>query len=395
MISAKPSVRLAVAAVFAGTLACVALAQPAANSAALINAALDKPIAFKLDNSPLPKVLESIEDKTGVPVRVSNDAYNVLPYGTETPITATVEHLSLRDALAAIAGKLGLRVELRQEFVELVPHPALRRLGRRVTLQELRTLDVLSSRPIDLSKSENANAMTLIRTVDASLATFDKELAAKGQQPAKIVVEIRSAGGDDASAPAAAVMLSRGATLLDALEAMAAQSKLTWYPWGDSVVVLPKRDVIRGLLERPISAHYDGVDVAQVLIDLAKKGGVEFSVEPGAIQRVPPEFRIVKLSADASLRQVLEGLQGYTGLGYIVNDDGIYLWNQNSSPPAAAGRGRVVATVTIAPGATALVREEDLSQAARDVIETKRKAAAQALEASLVPTGPTTEPAHN
>lgn len=382
-------------------LVCLALAAaaadgraPASNTAALINAQLDKPIEFKLDNTPLPKVLESIEDKTGVPVRVSDDAYGVLPYGTETPITASVSNLSLRNALTAIAGKLGLRLELREEFVELVPHPALRRLGRRATLQELQTLDVLASRPMDLTKGDHPDALALPKLVDDSLVAYDRELATKKQPPAKIVVEVRSTDGLDPAKPTP-VLLSRGGTLLDALEALAAQSKLTWYPWGDSVVVLPKRDVIAGLLERPISARYDGVDVAQVLIDLAKQSGIEFSVEPGAIQRVPPEFRIVRLSADASLRQVLEGLQGYTGLGYVVGDDGVYFWNQNRSP-ANAGRGRVIATIEIEPGTTVFVREDDLSQAARDAIEAKRKAAAQALEGTLVPaTRPASEPASN
>ena len=377
-------------------LASAAVARPP-SSAALINAALDKPIDFKLDNTPLPKVLESIEDKTGVPVRIGDDAYNVLPYGTETPISATVSSLSLRDALTAIAGKLGLRVELREEFVELVPHPALKRLGRRVTLQELRTLDALSSRAFDQSQSDHPDVLSLTKAIDASLVALDKELTLKKQTPAKIVVEVRSADGVDSKNPTP-VMLSRGATLLDALEAMAAQTKLTWYPWGDSVVVLPKKDVIRGLLERPISVRYDGVDVAQVLVDLAKKSGIDFSLEPGAIQRVPTEFRIVKLSADASLRQVLEGFQGYTGLGYAVTDDGVYLWNQNSSP-TNSGRGRVVASVEIEPGVTAFIREDDLSQAARDKLEGERKAAANSLDQYLsgakATTQPTTEPAAN
>jgi hypothetical protein len=392
MLAMPSSLPARLAALLAVSIATFGYAQ-SRNSAALINAGLDKPIAFKLDNTPLPKVLESIEDKTGVPVRLVEGAYDVLPYGTDTPITATVENLSLRDALVAIGTKLGLRVELRNEFVELVPHPALMRLGRRVTLQELRTLDVLGSRAIDLSKSDHPDVLPLTKSIDQSLAAFDGELKTKGQPPAKIVVEVRSAEGVDPTKPTP-VMLSRGATLLDALEAIDKQSKLTWYPWGDSVVVLPKKDVIRGLLDRPMAAHYDGVDLSEVLMDLAKRGGVEFNVEPGAIQRVPPEFRIVKLNADASLRQVLEALQGYTGIGYLVGDDGVYLWNENSSP-ANAGRGRVIASIEVTPGTTVFVRENDLSEAARDAIEAQRKAKVDSLEKALVGDRPTTEPASN
>ena len=368
----------------------VSLAQARAlQTSALINQQLDQRIAFDLKNTPLPQVLKSIEEKTGVPVRVADDVYDVLPWGTQTPITANVDNVSLRDALTAIVGKLGLRMDLRDEWLELSPHPALRRIGRRATLQELKTLDLLSREPSRL----DGGPLTLLdvtHAIDTRLMEAGKATPPGDGQPSDIVVELRPV--EDVDPAKATILITRGMTLADALDAVAAQTKMSWYPWGDSVVVLGKRDVVRSLLDRRVSLRYDGVDVAQVLSDLANRTGVEFSIEPGAIQRVTPEFRIIKLTADASVRQSLESLQGYTGLGYVVTDEGVYIWNQNSTPTGGSGgRPRVAATVAVGHGAQVLVYEDQLSAAARETLKQQRQSAIDKLEASL--TGATTMPA--
>ena len=372
----------------ASALSASAVAAPRESTSALIGEQLDKLVKLQLDNTPLPQVLTTIEKQTGVPVGVSDDVYATLPWGTHTPITATVEGLSLRDALAAISGKLGLRFEVRDEGVELSPVPSLRRLGRRATLQELRTLDLLAGHRL-AAKPDGWTLATLAASIDASLVAIDQELASQKQQPARLVLELRSTQGVDPTK--ATVLVARNASLSDALDAIAQQTPLTWYPWGDGIVVLPKHDVTAARLDRTLSLRYDGVDVAQVLADLAKQTGVTFSIEPGAIQRVPPEFRIVRMSVEsATVRQALESLQGYTGLGYVVTDDGVYVWNQNRSP-AAAGPGRVVATVQVAPNTSALVYEEDLSPEARKALNDARENAAKNLEAQLMRQSTTTQ----
>jgi hypothetical protein len=355
------------------------LAQPVRKTSELINEQLDKRIELKLDNTPLPQVLSSITDQTGVPVRPTQDVYDLLPYGRQTPITATIENLTLHDALEAMASKLGLLVERREEYVELAPHPALRRIGRRATLQELHALDVLNAHRLKPS-AQQTDALSLTRQIDAALLALNN-------QADKLAVEIRVA---DAIDPAKSmVTLSMEPTLADALDAIAAQTKLTWYPWGDSIVVLPKKSVIRARLDQSMSLRYDGVDIMQVLTDLSKRTGVDFMIEPGAIQRVTPEFRIIQLSADAPVRQSLESLQGYTGLGYVITDEGVYIWNQNSTP--AGSRGRVVATIETLSGANVLVYEDDLSDKAQEALRQARQKAIDSFEKYLE-TPATTQP---
>ena len=373
-------------------LCAMSFAQIRQSSSALINEQLDQLIKLDLNKTPLPQVFKTIETQTGVPIRVTDDVYDTLPWGAQTPITASLENLKLRDALDAIGSKSGLQFDLRDEFVECSPVAPLRRLGRRATLEELRTLDIIKTRIVTKS-SGSFTLSELARLIDDNLLALEKD-SAPGSAPGgrvRIVLELRASPSVDLAKTSVAVY--RNATVAGALDVFDAQSPLTWYPWGDSIVILPKQDVIRHLLDRNVTLRYDGVDINQVLLDLSKKTNVPFQIEPGAIQRVTPEFRIIKLSADATIRQSLESLQGYTGLGYVITDQGVYIWNQNSSP-SNAGRGRVIATISVG-GASVMVYENQLSPEARAALKAKQDQAVAALEAWL--TGkPTTQPeSHN
>lgn len=364
-----------------------AIAQERSPSSALINEQLDQLIKLELNKIALPQVFKTIEQQTGVPVRVTDDVYDILPWGTQTPITASLENLKLRDALNALGDKSGLKFELRDEYVECAPQPPLRRLGRRASLQELNTLDVLNTR-IYPASGGNRLLSEVTTQLDNSLLQYDRELTAANKSPAKLVLEVRSRENlDPAKTP---IALSRGNTLAGVLDAIDAQTPLTWYPWGDSVVILPKKDVIRSLLDRVVTLRYDGIDISSVLLDLSRKTNVPFLIEPGAIQRVTPEFRIINLSADATIRQSLESLQGYTGLGYVITDEGVYIWNQNSNPER---RGRVIATVAVG-GASVLVYEDQLSDEAKAALKARQTKAVADLESELLGT-PTSQPVHH
>lgn len=365
-----------------------AMGQAKSNSSALISEQLDQLIKLDLNKTPLPQVLKTIESQTDVPIHVTDDVYEILPWGKQTPITASLENLKLRDALNAIGSKLGLQFDLRDEYVECSPQPPLRRLGRRATVEELRTLDLISTKAMSRAAA-SLTLSELAKAIDDSLLELERAKS-PSNTPVKIMLELRTAAGVDLTKTS--VVLPRGATIAQALDAFDSQSPMTWYPWGDSIVVLPKQDVIQHLLDRVVTLRYDGDDINTVLLDLSKRTKVPFQIEPGAIQRVPPEFRIIKLSADASIRQSLESLQGYTGLGYVVTDSGVYIWNQNSSPTASQ-RGRVVATVQVGE-MSVLVYEDQLSPDALAELKARQSEKVAQLEALL--TGkPATQPSEH
>lgn len=340
-------------------LAAVASAAPREDNAtsALINEALDKSISLKVDGV-LPDVLKTIESKTGVQTQPTDSVYDLLPWGEQTRITATIENQTLRQALTAIAQKLGLTWELGDYEVWLKPMPPLARLGRRATVAELQALDRLSSTPLEL-KSDKTSIQQLIGAVDHRLGQI--------KDPA-LAVDLRP--GDPSNPQAGFIKLDqtisipRNATIAEALEAMAAQSDATWYPWGKNIAIVPKQEQIRMQLDKTISARWDGVDIAQVLDRLSKRSGVPFTTEAGALQRVPPEYRSVRLELqNVTVRQVLDNIRALTGLDYLVKPDGLYVWNQNSNPTAAPHGGPtdpVVAMLTLDGGLQLFLRESEV-----------------------------------
>ena len=378
----RPAFQLAIgnwqlAIVFLLLIATPLLAQ---DSSALINQALDK--IYPLDlNTTLPVAMKAIGEQTGVRIEATPAVWDLLPWGDQTTITAKIEGKTLRDALDAIAAKLGLVVVLKDEAVEIQPMPALARLGRRSTVQELGALDLLSSTPANLA-SDRPTVGQLLDGVDQKLVDLKSQYA----------IENRAA---DVAPANQQINVPRNATLMDALESLAAQTRATWYPWGKSIVIVSKEDQIRNQLSKTISIRYNGVDVSQVLAELSQRAGVDFTIEPGAIQRIPPEFRTIRLVLDnASIKQALENLAGFTGLGYAVNENGVYIWNQTSATGAAA-RDPIVTTIPLDNGMTVLVPKSQIPPDMQEYIHQRTQRELDKVRQMMTEEGfkPTTRPA--
>ena len=72
------------------------------------------------------------------------------PGADQTNIKATIQNHTLRQGLTAITQKLALEFVLTDESVQLRPIPALQRLGRRATVDELEVLDLMTRTPMEL-----------------------------------------------------------------------------------------------------------------------------------------------------------------------------------------------------------------------------------------------------
>lgn len=304
------------------------------DTSSLINQALDQPVKMQFDTV-LPEAMNEIARRTGVRIRAEQAVWDLLPWGQQTNLNATIENQTLRQALEAISRKLGLVMVLKDEALELQPMPALRRVGRRATVQELQALDFLTSHQLDLK----ADRPTVKEVVDA----VDKKLA---DAKSPFAIEYRPG---DAVPPDKTVTVPRNATLGEALESISKESAVTWYPWGKTILIVPKEEQVRTQLSKTITMRFAGVDVGQVLSELSQRAGVRFEIEPGAIQRVPADVRNVHLMLDNStVLQALETIAGFTDLGYVVTPRGVYIWNQ-SYGIAGGQRDRVVGSFTL-PG---------------------------------------------
>jgi hypothetical protein len=348
-------------ALFAGLLAlCCALPCQAVDSSALINEELDKPVTIEV-NGVLPQVMKKITDQTGVPIDVPQHVYDLLPWGEQTNIRATIKNQTLRQALTALTRKLGLNWELGPQAVKLAPRIPLERLGRRATMQELQLMEFLDNTPFD----KPGHAFT----VDAIVTAVDQKLA---ELKSPYIIEARLSEKVKSDQ---AVTVPRNATLNDALKELTKQTELTWYPWGTNIVIVPKEAQISRQLDRKISCRFNGAELGQVLTELSQDAAVEFSMEPGALQRVPPDFRRITLILDnARIREALEHIRGVTGLDYVVKPASVYFFNQNTPTPAApAAPSPVLATLQLDAGLSIFLRANDLPPDIQQYVEHKKQ----------------------
>jgi hypothetical protein len=370
--------RLFTVALLLCTSATIALAQ---NTSALINEALDKLVKLDLDTT-LPVAMRAIGEQTGVTIEAAPAVWDLLPWGEQTQIKAKIEGQTLRDALDAITRKLGLRFVLKEHVVQLQPMPALARLARRSTVQELNALDLLASNPLNLG-TDRPMVGQVLEAVDNKLVELKSPFA------------IENRAGTAARADQQ-VFVPRNATMMDALESIVAETKATWYPWGKSIVVVPKEDQVRMQLGKQVTVRFNGADVQQVLTELAARSGVEFSIEPGAIQRLAPEFRNVRLNlVDASIKQALDSLAGFTGLAYAVREDGVYIWAPPGSTTAGGARDQIVGQFQLDNGMTVFVRQSQVPADMLEYIQTKTTRELDKIREMMREEGfkPTTQPA--
>ncbi|MBC7784664.1 MAG: hypothetical protein H7144_12570 [Burkholderiales bacterium] len=351
----------------------------AQNSSALINEALDKLVELDVD-TPLPQALQSIESKTGVPVRASRAVYDTLPWGEQTKLTAKISGKTLRDSLSAITLKLGLRFVVTEQTVDIEPLAPLVRIGRRSTVEELGAIDWLASTPFKTTRPE-MSLTDMVASIDQSMAGAKSTL----------VLENRADLGVGAASPM--VKVFKNQTLYDVLEEVHKQTRATWYPWGKSIVIVPKEDHVRTLLNKQVTIRFAGVDVAQVLTELARRSGVEFTVEPGAVQRIPPESRVIKLILEnVTTRQALESISGFTGLGYVANENGVYIWNPSASPVSRRA-DRTVTIITV-DGIQVLIPESEIPPDVSQYLKSKREKGIESIREQMKKEGykPTTQP---
>jgi hypothetical protein len=294
-------------------------------TAELIAKALDSQQNLDL-NAVLPDAMQQIATATGVRLEADPAVWDLLPWGEQTNITAKLRNHTLREDLSAVTRTLGLTFAQTDEAVELRPLPPLRRLGRRATVDELGVLATMSATPVGL-QVDRPTVREVLAAVDGRLREAKSPFAVDDRASDSVLGE--------------RIGVARNATVMDALEAVAAQTPVTWYPWGQSIVVLPKEQQVRQQLGHTITVRYAGVDVGQVLLELSQRAGVPFDVEPGAYQRIPPAFRDVSLLLDdATVQQALETIGGYTGLGFDVTDTGVHVYNQFTPDPATRPAGK-------------------------------------------------------
>ena len=289
----------------------------ASDLSAQISRQLDTVQNLKLDTT-LPQAIQQIGVQTGVRLEADPSIWEILPWGEQTTIKANIQNHTLRQGLTAITQRLGLEFFLESETVRLMPCAALRRTGQRATLEQLDVIGLLQTTPLKL---DQPTAKQLVQAVNQKLVESKSMFVVDDQMDEVTQKQV--------------LHVTDNATLANLLDEIRSQTNCTWYPGSKTIIVVSKQAHTKKMLEKTLTAHYTGVDVGQVLLELFQHAGVDFTVDPGAYYKIPVQARSIQLLLDnASIAQALESISGYTGLAFTLTDQGIVVSYRGDITPS-------------------------------------------------------------
>ncbi len=265
----------------------------------LIIQALDQPTALDVQESPIRAAIEQLVANTGIPIEIAPDVFQLLPYGSKTTLSAQITGQPLRTSLTALLQPLGLAFEPRPKTLLIKPAGPLTRVARRVTWEELATLDKLAAKPWSNELFESLK----FQFQDAPAASADANL--------KTLRRLADAVG--------------AGTAAEILEHATDQFGWTWFPSGQNIAVISKSSQVERQLETRVSLQYVQISLTDALLDLAGKAGVTLKMDPGVMAYLPPQTseRFSLSIQNATVRQALEVIAGQTGLGYVIEPEGV------------------------------------------------------------------------
>jgi len=281
----------------------------------IIEQALDQPVDIAFKDKPLSDAFKMIGEETGVKLVIQPEAVDLLPYGRETRVSATIKNVSLRDGLIGMLNYIGMTLRVGDSDVAIEPIDPLRRICRRATWTELKTLHTMLTTPFSPDAAAKLPFQFQIRTS----TNAQKELL---DEAAKV-----GAG-----------------TLAEVIEAACNQLDWTWYPWDNSLVVLTWREQADRFVDKPISLRYNHAALADVLTDLARQAGLKLRLEPGVLKGLPLQTRqnFSLMMQQATIRTALEMISATTGLGYEVTPKELIIRHTKDSRIAATQSTTVI-----------------------------------------------------
>jgi hypothetical protein len=284
-------------------LFCTSALRAADNAAEIqLQRSLDATIDLSFEKIELSKAFEMIADKAKISMTIDQAAYDCLPYGATTIVSATFNSSTARAAIEEILTPLGLEQAVSGASVVIRPSAPLARIGRRAEWDELKLLQSL--RKTTMSKVDQdwtANLRTLLGKPDLNVRITDTSQQDKALAAVKALLPC---------------------TVVQALDCYAAQSNQLWTIRGKDIVILPTKQWIEGQLERPIVVDFTNAPLASVIAELGHLSRIDLQPAPGLYQAVPT---VSLKSSNGTVKQTLEALSGATGIPVEVTDNRIIL----------------------------------------------------------------------
>lgn len=270
----------------------------------LVEQALDEPANIALDNVRLGDAIQQISQATGVPIYLPPDVLDFAPYGAETVVRRMeLRDMPLRRGLMELLSPLGMTFRVSNDHVEVQLVDVLRCLGRAPMWEELDTLAKLSSLAPGLIDEHLAQLRTLIR--------FD---VADPNPWTSLSAAIRRIGAGSG---------------VDALTRACDDLQWGWCFESRGIVVASAAAQHRQRLMRLVSLRMSFRPLIEILQALGREAGVAVRTEPGALQSLPRQVQksFTIIAKDVPVEQVLDRIAAETGLGYLIEPDGVLFFN--------------------------------------------------------------------
>ena len=324
----------------------------------LVEQALDEPTQIALENIPLGEAIRQIAQQSGVTIIMPLEVMELVPYGAETVVRQVeIANIPLREGLTELLAPLGMVFEVRGGAVVVMPKPALLCLGRAPTWTELDTLGELSAMEPGVREED----LTALRgRVQFQVGTADGWAA--------LSEAIRSVGAGPGD---------------EVLSVACAKIGWVWCLSDRQIVVSSAAHQLRRQLQWPVSLRMNSRSLIDVLTEVGRYAGVTVRAEPGALASLPLHVQ-KNFSLNVShmpAEQVFERIAAETGLGYLVEADGVLFFKvidarpgepdtsegASASPPARDPYvGKVVIELEDGKTIEWFVRRSELPQDLRD-----------------------------
>ncbi|MFW6065507.1 MAG: hypothetical protein ACOC9S_01675 [Planctomycetota bacterium] len=340
-----------------------------------VQQALDKPVNLEISDAPITEVAEQLGAMTGVKFVLDDRVIERLPYGRQSPMSVTLRDITLREALTPMLAPQALQWRVEQDVVRIVPAPALSRMGRRATYDELQLLGTLYAEKLSRAE-ELEDGLDELRELSGN---DNLELSLKPDT-----------GRSEVLREANAELPATGA---EWLEAVCEPHDWTWYVSGDRIMVIEQTEQIRRQLGRQVSLRYQDAELVAVLLELARKADVHLSIDPDTFNYLPAETResFNLIMSDATISQALEVIAGVTGLAFETTNEGLQVsaseeLKQRVQEPSPPRRERPSFLVRLSvPGPEGLtidvfMRADDLPEEVFEDLDNRRMEALQRLQ---------------
>jgi len=288
---------------------------PTADIRALIEKALSEPTPpITLDNVKLGEAIDIIAKQSGVKIVMTPDVMRLVPEGPETLIRKVdIANTPLRDGLRRLFAPLGMTFRLADDHVDIVPKDALLCLGRAPTWTELDTLAKIAA----TQPGRNATDLTSFQ----SRVQFQVPVPDAWNALSQAIRNVGAGPGDEV------------------LTVACSHLGWTWCPADDHIVISTFDQQIRRRLKQPVSLRMNNRTLFEVMQAVGGMVDIDVRVDPGALTSLPAQVqKNFSLNVhQQSVEQVLDTISAYTGLGYMLNPDGIvfYKADENGSAPTA------------------------------------------------------------